>query len=213
MQTALVVVISYLLGSIPAGAIAARLKGVDIRTVGSGNPGFTNVLRTLGAWVAAPVLVVDIAKGVVAVLFVAGVLGSGSHLGPTGIRLAAGLAAIAGHNWPVFARFKGGRGVATACGMFAAMSPLGTLAAVLLWLAIVLTTRYVSLGSIVASLFLPLAIWLEARFLQTEGSTALTVTAVLVAIAVVVRHRANIGRLLNGTENRFGKNPEQGGER
>ena len=135
MQTALVVVISYLLGSIPAGDIAARLRGVDIRTVGSGNPGFTNVLRTLGAWVAAPVLVVDIAKGAVAVLFVAGVLGSGSPLGPTGIRLAAGIAAIAGHNWPVFSRFKGGRGVATACGMFAAMSPLGTLAAVVLWLA------------------------------------------------------------------------------
>ena len=213
MQTALVVVISYLLGSIPAGDIAARLKGVDIRTVGSGNPGFTNVLRTLGAWVAAPVLVVDIAKGVVAVLFVAGILGSGSPLGPTGIRLAAGLAAIAGHNWPVFARFKGGRGVATACGMFAAMSPLGTLAAVLLWLAIVLTTRYVSLGSIAASLFLPLAIWLEARLGAGHGSTALTTTALLVAIAVVVRHRANIVRLLNGTENRFGRSPEQGGER
>jgi glycerol-3-phosphate acyltransferase PlsY len=213
MQTALVVLISYLLGSIPTSDIAARLRGVDLRTIGSGNPGFTNVLRTLGPRVATPVLIVDVAKGAAAVMFVAATLGAGSSLGPTGIRLAAGLAAVAGHIWPVFARFRGGKGVATACGVFAAMAPLATLAAVVLWLAIVLPTRYVSLGSIAAALFLPLAIWLEAGVLGAERPTALTLTAVLVAVAVVLRHRANIGRLLNGTENRFGRSSRQGGER
>jgi len=211
VQTALVLVISYLLGSIPTGDIAARLKGVDIRSVGSGNPGFTNVLRTLGPRVATPVLIIDIGKGLVAVLLVAGLLGTGSPLGPVGIKLAAGLAAVAGSIWPVFARFKGGRGVAVACGVFGAMAPLATLAAVILWLAIVLTSRYVSLGSVAASLFLPWAIWYEARLLDAEAPTALTLTALLVALVVVLRHRANIGRLLKGTENRFGRSPEQGG--
>ncbi|MFH1689486.1 MAG: glycerol-3-phosphate 1-O-acyltransferase PlsY [Candidatus Eisenbacteria bacterium] len=213
MQTALVVIISYLLGSIPTSDIAARLRGVDLRAIGSGNPGFTNVLRTLGPRVATPVLIVDVAKGVAAVLIVAATLGAGSSLGPTGIRLAAGLAAVAGHIWPVFARFRGGKGVATACGVFAAMAPLATLAVVVLWLAIVLSTRYVSLGSVAAALFLPWAIWLEAGVLGTGRPTALTLTAGLVAVAVVSRHRANIGRLLNGTENRFGGSSGHGGER
>jgi len=213
VQTALVVVISYLLGSIPTSDIAARLRGVNLRAVGSGNPGFTNVLRTLGPRAATPVLIVDVAKGVAAVLLVAGTLGAGSPLGHTGISLAAGLAAVAGHIWPVFARFRGGKGVATACGVFAAMAPLATLAAVLLWLAIVLSTRYVSLGSIAAALFLPWAVWIEAGILGTERPTALTLTAGLVAVAVVLRHLANIRRLMNGTENRFGRNPGHGGER
>jgi len=213
VQTALVVVISYLLGSIPTSNIAARLRGVDLRTVGSGNPGFTNVLRTLGPRVAAPVLIIDIAKGAAAVLFVAGILGAGSSLGHTGIGLAAGLAAVAGHIWPVFARFRGGKGVATACGVFAAMAPLATLAAVVLWLAIVIPTRYVSLGSIAAALFLPWAIWIEAGILGTGRPTALILTAGLVAVAVVLRHLGNIKRLLNGTENRFGQVPGQEGKR
>jgi len=213
VQTALVVAISYLLGSIPTGDIAARLRGVDLRSVGSGNPGFTNVLRTMGPRVATPVLIIDIAKGAAAVLLVAGMLGAGSSLGPTGIRLAAGLAAVAGNIWPVFARFRGGRGVATACGVFGAMAPLATLAAVVLWLAIVLSTRYVSLGSIAAAVVLPCAIWIESRVLGTTRPTALTLAAAVIAVAVVLRHRANIGRLLNGTENRFGRSPEQGDER
>jgi glycerol-3-phosphate acyltransferase PlsY len=213
VQTALVALISYLLGSLPVGATIAGLRGVDIRSVGSGNVGFTNVLRTLGPWMAAPVLILDIGKGVVAVLVVADLLGAGSVLGPTGIRLAAGLAAVAGHNWPVFSRFRGGRGVATACGMFLAMSPLATLAAVVLWLAVVLATRYVSLGSMAGALLLPWAIWFESRMMGTERPTALTLTAALVALGVLVRHIPNIRRLLNGTENRFGRSPGQGGNR
>jgi glycerol-3-phosphate acyltransferase PlsY len=212
VQTALVLVISYLLGSIPTSDIVARLRGVDLRHLGSGNPGFTNVLRTMGAQMAVPVLIVDVAKGLIAVLVVAAGLGGGSSLGETGIALAAGLAAVAGHIWPVFARFRGGRGVATACGMFAAMSPLATIAAVLLWLVLVLTTRYVSLGSMAAAVLLPVGVWLEPAILGSERSPALLATAIVVAVVVVLRHRANIGRLLNGTENRFGQKKASGGE-
>ena len=212
MQTALVVVISYLLGSIPTSDIAARLRGVNLRAVGSGNPGFTNVLRTLGPRAATPVLIVDVAKGVAAVLLVAGTLGAGSPLGHTGISLAAGLAAVAGHIWPVFARFRGGKGVGYGKRVLGGVARGGRLAAVLLWLAIVLSTRYVSLGSIAAALVLPWAVWIEAGILGTERPTALTLTAGLVAVAVVLRHLANIRRLMNGTENRFGRNPGHGGE-
>lgn len=211
MQTAVVVVVSYLLGSIPTSDMAARVRGVDLRKVGSGNPGFTNVLRTLGPVTAAPVLAIDVLKGVAAVLLVAGALGAGSPLGEAGVRLAAGLAAVAGHIWPVFARFRGGKGVATACGVFLAMAPLATAAAVCLWLLLVLTTGYVSLGSIAAALFLPAAVWLESVVLHEPGRpTAVTVAGLVVALAVVLRHRPNIRRLLNGTENRFGRRREQG---
>lgn len=212
MNTAFVVAISYLLGSIPTGDVAARIGGVDLRSTGSGNPGFTNVLRTMGAKFAVPVLVADIAKGVVAVLVVADLIGGGAFVGQTGIRLISGLAAIAGHIWPVFTRFKGGRGVATTCGVFLAMAPLATSAVVLVWLAIVLSTRYVSLASVTASALLPLAIWAEAHIMRASGRAPLVATAGAIAVMVIVRHRSNIRRLLDGTENRFGKSSGQGGE-
>ena len=100
--------------------------------------------------------------------------------------------------------------MAVACGVFGAMAPLATLAMAALWLAVVLSSRYVSLGSVVASLLLPWAIWLEARVTGADRPTALTLTAALVAVVVVLRHRANIGRLIKGTENRFGRGPRQG---
>jgi glycerol-3-phosphate acyltransferase PlsY len=205
VPTLLVLLISYLLGSIPTSDIAGRLKGVDLRKSGSGNPGFTNALRVLGPRVGVPVLIVDVAKGAVAVLVVAGVFGAGSPLGPVGVRLAAGLAAVAGHMWPVFAGFRGGKGVATACGVFLAMVPLAAGASVLLWLVVVGATRYVSVASITAALFLPFAIWGEARIHDRAPSPALVVAGIVIAAAVVLRHRPNIRRLANGTENRFGR--------
>jgi glycerol-3-phosphate acyltransferase PlsY len=208
--TALVIIASYLVGSIPTGDIVGRLNGVDIRKIGSGNPGFTNVLRELGPRAGVPVLVVDVAKGLVAVLVFGAIVGAGSGLGPVGIRLAAGLAAVAGHIWSVFTRFKGGKGVATACGMFLALAPLGTAAAILVWGVLVAATRYVSLGSITAAVFLPWAIWLEARATGGTVHVSVLVTACAVAAAVVVRHRANIRRLLAGTENRFTRSAGEG---
>ena len=213
MQTTIAVALSYLLGSIPTSDIIARMRGVDLRASGSGNPGFTNALRVLGPRFATPVLIVDVAKGVLAVLVMADILGSGSQLGPSGIRLAAGVAAVAGHIWPVFTRFRGGKGVATACGVFLAMAPLATSFVVLLWVAIVATTRYVSMGSIAAAVALPFALWLEAGLRDTPPRTSLVTAGALVAVAVVLRHRANIRRLVKGTENRFGKPRGEGGNR
>ncbi|MBN2564902.1 MAG: glycerol-3-phosphate 1-O-acyltransferase PlsY [Candidatus Eisenbacteria bacterium] len=204
MPTLLALVVSYLLGSIPTSDIAGRMRGVDLRSAGSGNPGFTNALRVLGPRTAVPVLIVDVAKGAAAVLLVADMLGAGSALGPIGVRLASGLAAVAGHMWPVFARFRGGKGVATACGVFLAMAPFAAGASVVVWIAVVAATRYVSVASMAAALFLPLAIWAESRVLGGRPSTALLVAGVAVAAAVVLRHRSNIRRLMDGTENRFG---------
>lgn len=210
MQTVVVVVLSYLLGSIPTGAIAGKLRGVDLRSEGSGNLGATNALRVLGPAVGVPVLVVDVAKGALAVLAVARIAGADALLGPSGIRLAAGLAAIAGHVWPVFAGFRGGKGVATACGVFLAMAPLATAAAVVVWAVLVGTTRYISVASIGAVILLPFGIAAEAAVREAPRPTALIVTAGVVAAAVVVLHRANIGRLVNGTENRFAFKKQEG---
>jgi glycerol-3-phosphate acyltransferase PlsY len=203
VDTVLVLVLSYLLGSIPTGAIAGRLRGVDLRRQGSGNLGATNALRVLGPAVGVPVLAVDVAKGTLAVLAVTRMAGPDAFLGPSGTRLAAGLAAIAGHVWPVFAGFRGGKGVATTCGVFLAMAPLATAVAIVVWALLVAVTRYVSVGSMVAASLLPFAIAAEAAARGEPRPTALLVTAGLVAAAVAVLHRANIRRLVAGTENRF----------
>jgi glycerol-3-phosphate acyltransferase PlsY len=161
-----------------------------------------------------PVLLADIAKGVVAVLVVAPLLGGGtSFLGPTGVRLAAGLSAVAGHVWPLFARFRGGKGVATACGVFLALSPLATLAAAAVWCALVAATRIVSVGSLAAALVLPWGVLLEARRAGTPQTPALVLVSTAVAALIVVRHRSNVRRLAAGTENRFGAGPRGDRER
>jgi glycerol-3-phosphate acyltransferase PlsY len=204
--TLLIVALSYLVGSIPTGDIAARLRGASLRTAGSGNPGFTNAWRVLGPRAALPVLVADVGKGVVAVFVVAPALSAAlgaSPLGATGVRLAAGLAAVAGHSWPAFARFRGGKGVATAAGAFLALSPLATLAAAAVWCALVAVTRFVSVGSMAAALVLPWGVWLEARRAGTPQAGALVAAAAAVAALILVRHRSNVKRLAAGTENRF----------
>ena len=210
MGIALAIALSYLLGSIPTSAIAGRIKGVDLRRHGSGNLGATNALRVLGPGVGVPVLAIDVGKGLLAALLI-GRLGAASALGPSGAALAAGLAAVAGHIWPVFAGFRGGKGVATACGVFLAMSPLAALAAIALWGVVVGITRYVSLGSILAAAFLPWAVVLEARLAGRPLPVPLVVVAAVVAAALVARHRSNIRRLITGTENRFGRARTRGG--
>jgi len=195
---------AYLLGSIPSSAIAGRLAGVDLRRHGSGNLGFTNVLRVLGARAAAPVLIVDAGKGVAAVLIARHAGSPGWPLGPETTALLAGLAAIAGHIWSVFARFRGGKGVATAAGVFGALAPLAACVSIAVWLAVVLTTRYVSLASIAAAVLLPIAIAVSRAASGAPQAVPLLVASIVIAALVVVTHRANIGRLMNGTENRFG---------
>lgn len=194
-----VVVAAYVLGSVPFGLYVGRSWGkIDIRSQGSGNIGTTNVLRTLGAGPAAFVLVLDAAKGWLPVVVAA-------KLGFSDVAVAAAaLAAVAGHSWSVFLNFKGGRGVATALGVLIGLAPLAAVTLVLIFAVIVVSTRYVSLGSIIASALLPVALAIFG------ASVPYVVTGALLGAVSVVRHLPNIKRLLAGTENRFGRpNPQQ----
>lgn len=193
MEVVLAVALSYLLGSVPFGLILGRvLQGVDVRQYGSGSIGATNVWRVAGPFVAVLVLIADAGKGVASVL-VGRYLGGG-----TNAAIAAGLAGVVGHNWPVFLGFRGGRGAATAAGVFACLSPAPLGCTLGIWLLIVATTRYVSLGSIIGALSMPAFVW------AWGGPTELVGAAAFAAAAVVWRHRPNIERLLAGKELRLG---------
>ncbi|HKP97689.1 MAG TPA: glycerol-3-phosphate 1-O-acyltransferase PlsY [Fibrobacteria bacterium] len=189
---------AYFLGSLPFAAWVARLHGVDITKVGSGNPGMTNVWRTLGWKPALPVALLDAGKGYLAAWLAMYLTGSLNWA------LAAGLVAVLGHSFTCFAAFKGGKGVLTGFGVFLYFTPLSALAGLAAWAAVVAKTRYVSLGSIIASVVMPMGIFLEALYRRNgELYPALTV-AILVGVFVLYRHRANIARLTQGTENKIG---------
>jgi len=195
------VLLGYFLGSIPFGYLLVRAAGGgDIRFIGSGNIGATNVARTSGWSVGVATLFLDAAKGFLAVWLT-------EHFSRGNIRfmMYAGLAAILGHVFPVWLRFTGGKGVATALGVFLAISWAALAAAVLLFLLVALFWRYVSLASISAAAALPLLVYL----LYAPGHappTAVSVSTLLAAIIVIVKHRDNIERLLAGTEPRFEMN-------
>ena len=184
-----VIVVSYLIGAIPTGLIVVRLlTGEDIRRHGSGNIGTVNVLRVAGAGTAVVVLAVDILKGLVPIVLAERMGGSAWTV------VLAGLAAIAGHNWSIFLKFQGGKGVATSFGVLAALSwPAATVAAAV-WIVTVAVTRYSSLGSLLGVVSVPITMW---RLNQPEEYVYFGVIAALFAI---YRHRANIQRLVAGTE-------------
>jgi glycerol-3-phosphate acyltransferase PlsY len=191
----LAVLAAYLLGAVPVGWLVARLFGVgDIRRHGSGNIGATNVLRTLGRLPAVLTLAADVAKGYLAVALAALLAG-----GETTVTAAATVAAVTGNCWSVFLGFRGGKGVATGLGALLRTAPLATLAALPVFVAVVATTRYVSLGSLMAAACVPLG----AIVLGYPGSTA--AAALAVAAIVIGRHHANIARLRAGTESRLGR--------
>jgi len=190
----LALAIGYLLGSIPFGVlIGQQTAGVDIRKLGSGNIGATNVLRVLGPRTAAVVLAADVTKGLVAV-FVGKWLVGGDL-----VPLLAGIAAVVGHNWSIFLRFGGGKGVATTAGVVIATMPLTAAIAILAFMIVVATTRYVSLGSLVLACTLPVAAWL------CGDPASHIVFAVILGLMTIWRHRPNIVRLLEGSENKLGK--------
>ena len=197
MHPAIGVVVGYILGSIPFAYLAGRLtRGIDLRQHGSGNLGATNVYRTLGWKLAAVVFLLDVLKGAVSVLIVLR-FARGEHVFAWSI--AAGVAAIAGHAKPVFLLWRGGgKGVATATGVFVALAPIPTLLAVAAWLAVVAATGYVSLGSLVAAVALPVAI---AALVGVHAM--IFPVSVALAIFVFWSHRANIERLRRGEEHRF----------
>lgn len=192
-MTTLALIVSYLLGSVPFALVAARLKGVDLRRHGSGNLGATNAIRVLGPALGIPVLLADIAKGFLAVAAIPVVLGAEASLAP----LLCGVAAVTGHVWPVFLRFRGGKGVAAAAGAFFALAPRGVGIALTVFVVVLLVSRFVSLSSILAALALPFALW------GTGAPPPVLMTGVALAVLVVARHRSNVGRILAGTESRI----------
>lgn len=189
----LVVIVAYLIGAIPTGYLVGRwLRGIDIRRYGSGNIGFTNVLRVLGPVPGVITLLGDVGKG-----FLAAKLGFVT--GGANLAIITGLTAIAGHSWPVYLGFKGGKIIATGFGVLLALAWQVALLALALWLVVFLLTRYVSLASIVAAVSVPVSmiLWRERVGLILFG---------LVAAAVALyKHRDNIRRLRQGTEHRFGR--------
>jgi glycerol-3-phosphate acyltransferase PlsY len=188
---------SYFIGAIPTSYLAARVfRGIDLRDHGSRNLGATNVYRTLGWRYAIPVGLVDIAKGAVPVLLLAPQV-SQSQL----FALACGIAAIVGHVFSVFVRFRGGKGVATAAGVMLGLAPLALGIAALTWIVVLKLSGYVSLASIAGAAVFPVAVYVLDR---PDRPEILWLDA-LVAVAIIWFHRANIRRLLNGTESRFGR--------
>jgi glycerol-3-phosphate acyltransferase PlsY len=196
MSLALWILLSYLLGAIPTSYLVARLaRGIDLRHVGSKNLGATNLYRQLGWRYAIPVAAIDVAKGTIPVLVFGPRAGGGLW-----IALLLGLVAVIGHVFSVFVRFKGGKGVATAAGMVIGVAPWATLLSAVLWAMVVAATGYVSLGSIVAAVALPIAAWV----LHPAAREAVWLLAVVAGL-IILMHRENIRRLLAGTENRFGR--------
>ena len=199
-----VVIGSYLIGSIPSGLVIGKLKGIDVREYGSGNIGTTNVLRTLGARWGAIVLIADVLKGVIAVLLARYIIET-----PTG-EMAAGFAAVAGHDWSLFLKFKGGRGVATSLGGLLPLAMPGPLSGVIglaIFVLVTLASRYVSLASIVGSLSAVVAM---AVFLGLDRVPWQYVVYIVVVVALIIyQHRDNMGRLLSGTESKLGQKAEK----
>jgi glycerol-3-phosphate acyltransferase PlsY len=201
---AAVALLAYFLGSIPAGYIAGRIGGVDVRKIGSGNVGATNVTRVLGKRFGYPVFVVDFGKGLVAVA--AGVMiAKAAQSGPKFVDLCGALAAIfsvVGHSYPVWLGFRGGKGVATSLGSLFGLNWIAAAIVCVIWIVVFQLTRYVSLSSIVAVIALPVTIatMLLLKQLQTP---ILLYFSLCLAVIVVLRHRSNLSRLLQGTEPRF----------
>ena len=205
MQTTLLLLAaaacSYLVGSIPFGFLAGLSRGVDIRSVGSGNIGATNVFRTLGPRLGVATFLLDMAKGVAAVRVAPWALWSLAGAGdpPPAAALVGAAAALAGHGFPLFLGFKGGKGVATGLGCAVSIVPHAALAALAVWIAVFLATRYVSVGSIAAALVAAVAPW----FLDRGAGAAACSLVTALALLIVWKHRSNVRRLLAGNENRF----------
>jgi glycerol-3-phosphate acyltransferase PlsY len=188
-------VVSYLLGSIPTGYLWAKSRGIDIRTVGSGNIGATNVMRALGKGPGITVLVIDALKGFLPVFLAPRLFPEADR---NVLQLVCCVSVIAGHNWTCWLKFNGGKGVATSAGALLAFLPVPMLCVLAVWGIVFGLSRYVSLGSICAAVALPVATWL------ITWDRTLTTFTVVVGALVIYKHKGNIQRLLAGTENRIG---------
>ncbi|HEY1171833.1 MAG TPA: glycerol-3-phosphate 1-O-acyltransferase PlsY [Verrucomicrobiae bacterium] len=200
-------IVAYFLGSIPTGYLVAKAKGIDIRSVGSGNIGATNVFRILGKGPGIFVLSVDALKGFLAVGLVANLVwqflgdqAAGGNDIRHHLKIVAGICAVLGHNYTCWLKFKGGKGIATSAGVLIGLVPYAFLVALATWLIVFFASKYVSLASILAAVVLPFATW------QLHGRTSLIVITTVMSVLAIYKHRANIQRLRAGTENRIGGN-------
>ena len=210
---ATIVVLSYLVGSIPNSILISRaVRGIDIREHGSGNAGGTNVMRVLGWKYGVLVILLDALKGVVAVVFVARL-----HYGAmpfqnmtpfddfTLVQIIAGLAAVIGHIWTIFAGFRGGKGIATALGMLLMIVTVDMLVAIGVFIVVVAVSRYVSLGSILGAIAVPLTLIFRENVLHVDIPSYNTILPFLIAVSLLViyTHRKNVVRIFNGSENKL----------
>ncbi len=213
LSYAIIAVAAYLLGSIPTGYLAGRAKGIDIRTVGSGNIGATNAMRALGKPAGIFVLLVDAAKGFAACYFGAFIYSKLCEwhapsdsivlFSPEEIErfaIIAGIFVVLGHNYTCWLRFKGGKGIATSAGVCLALAPLALGIALGTWIVVFALTRYVSVASIAAAVALPAAVWI-----LPPHNLLLGIMTTALGLLAIVKHKGNIERLFNGTERRFGK--------
>jgi glycerol-3-phosphate acyltransferase PlsY len=200
MNEMMLVVLAYLLGSIPTSIwVSKAVFGIDIRQYGSGNPGATNTFRVLGSKWGAFVMTVDISKGLIATsLYVLMPFYLHNELARTNFMILLGMAAVIGHIFPIWADFKGGKGVATILGMALAIQPIVALICILVFLITLFSTRFVSLSSMMAGVVFMVLI----LFIFREKETSYRLFAIIVAIMVVATHQRNIGRLLHGKENK-----------
>lgn len=228
MQLWLCPLLAFLLGSIPFGLLIARARGIDIRTQGSGNIGATNVLRVMGKKYGIPCLLLDILKGFIPVVIAVNLIQIAGRpvqvplgfLDAWALKLAAGdalkaqiahiltaLFAVLGHNYSPWVGFKGGKGIATSAGVLLGLMPFAVLLLLVVWLLLFITTRYVSVASIGASAVLPLLTlwgsWHHGRIQDGTWNKPLFVFTIIIAILAIWKHRSNIQRLRDGTENRF----------
>ena len=203
MREVVIVVAAYLLGSIPFGYLIVRMRsGADVRETGSGGTGATNVSRRVGKFAGVVTLVLDAAKGAAAVLLASWLLET--HEAINWFVAAVAVTVIAGHCFPIWLGFRGGKGVATGVGVFLILAPLAVAGAAVPFLLIVLLTRYVSLGSITATAAIPLALELQNAFVRPVAGIQYVLAAAIVGgLLIIFMHRANIVRLLRGTESKF----------
>jgi len=190
----ILLIAAFVLGSIPFGIITAKAKGIDLKKIGSGNIGATNVLRSLGKWPAVITLLGDILKGTLAVA-----IGKYTGVAPLYEGLI-GISAILGHNFSLFLGFRGGKGVATSLGVLVIYAPPAALVTLIIWIGVVLFTKYSSLGAIVSFALLPFNVML----FNFEDKTKIFVS-ILISLFIILRHMDNIKRLMNGSERKIGQ--------
>ena len=204
MSLILVIIAGYILGSLPFSFWLGKFRGVDLRRVGSGNVGATNLARTVGTEWGLIAFVLDLGKGLIAVILAGYICNllktSGTSLSI--LKIIGGISSIIGHNWSMWIRFKGGKGVATSAGVFLGLAPVSLLLAMAVWLVVLVLFRYVSLASIIASISLPLWMW---SGIGGKPALPIIIFSCIVSILLIIRHRSNIKRLIQGRESKFKK--------